>query len=89
MRACGGGPLVVVEGAELDEFDGFLDDGDVAGGEVIDVAGGDDLVVVGVTDPEPTTDQVAPVGARAAPVREAAGEEAGGVSDGDALDGER
>src|SRR5580704_19697910 len=80
--------LVVGEGAELDDLERLLHDRDVTWCEVVNLAGGEDFLVVGVSDAQPALDDVAPVRAWATAVRQLGGEELGGVMDGDVRDGD-
>src|SRR3712207_1372436 len=54
-------PLIFAFRAELDDFARLLANGDVAGGEIVGVAGVDNLLVVGVAHAHPPPDDIAPV----------------------------
>src|SRR5215472_7052471 len=80
--------LVVGAGGELDHLERLLDDRDVTGREVVHLAGGDHLVVVGVLEPHPAFDDIAPVRTLAMAFWQLGGEELGRVTDGNVLDGD-
>src|SRR5689334_6889260 len=80
--------LVVGGGAELDDLERLLDDRNVTWREVVNLAGAEDFLVVGVLDAQPAFDDVASVRARATAVRQLGGEELGGVMDSDVGDGD-